>query len=181
MEKIKTLTNTRRMVSAGLCLALGVLLPQLVHFVPLPTGMNAGSVLCPMHLPVLLAGFLAGGPWGLACGVLTPLLSSLLTGMPPLYPVGVSMACELAAYGLLAGVLYRRCGHRIFPALVGAMLGGRAVLGIVNTLLYGVFGSGYTLAGFLSGAFVTALPGILIQLLLIPAILTALKRSGLAE
>ena len=171
----------RRLVWAGLCLALGVLLPQLAHFVPLPAGANAGSVLCPMHLPVLLAGFLAGGPWGLACGVLTPLLSSLLTGMPPVYPTGVSMACELAAYGFLAGALYRRGGGRILPALAGAMLGGRLVMGFVNTLLYGVFGSGYTLAAFVSSAFVTALPGILIQLILIPAILTALKRSGLAQ
>lgn len=181
MEQTKTIATTRRLVITGLCLALGVLLPQLVHFVPLPAGMNAGSVLCPMHLPVLLAGFLAGGPWGLACGILTPLLSSVLTGMPPLYPVGVSMICELASYGLLAGLLYRRSGKKLFLSLIGAMLGGRLVLGVANTLIYGVFGSGYTLTAFLSGAFVTALPGIIAQLVLVPAIVTALKKANLAD
>ena len=93
---------------------------------------------------------------------------------------GVSMACELAAYGLLAGLLYRRSGHRIFPALIGAMLGGRLVMGLVNTLLYGC--SAAVHAGRLPQRRLCQRaarhPD---QLILIPSILTALKRSGLAE
>ena len=174
-------TNTRKLIYTAACIALGLLLPQIVHVIPLPAGVNAGSVLAPMHLPVLLCGFLAGGPWGLACGALVPLLSSLLTGMPPLYPVGVSMIFEIATYGLLSGVLYRVTGKKVFVSLVGAMLGGRIVMGIANTILYGVLGNVYSLVGFLTAAFVTALPGIVLQLILVPAILVALRKAKLAD
>ena len=182
MKKTKTLTNTRRMVMTGLCLALGVLLPQLAHFVPLPSGMNAGTVLCPMHLPVLLAGFLAGGPRGLACGVLTPLLSSLLTGMPPLYPTGVSMACELAAYGAASGLLYRVLPKKIgsiYAALVLSMIAGRLVWGVARYLLAGLAHSTFTPSLFLAGAVTSALPGIALHILLIPALVTAMEKAKL--
>lgn len=72
---------TRKLVMAAMCAALGVVLPQAFHMVP-----NAGSVLLPMHIPVLLCGLACGWPYGLACGILAPLLSSLAHRYGPLRP-----------------------------------------------------------------------------------------------
>ncbi len=175
------MTKTKKyiweMVIAALCVALGVVLPVAVHGIP-----NAGSVLLPMHLPVLLCGLLCGPAYGLACGVLTPLLSSLITSMPPAAMLP-SMICELAMYGLVAGlmVLIIRTGSQaanVYISLVAAMLVGRVVYGIVNAL---VFRAGeYSLQMWLTASFVTALPGIVIQLVLLPLVVLALRKAKLA-
>lgn len=175
------MTKTKKyiweMVIAALCVALGVVLPVAVHGIP-----NAGSVLLPMHLPVLLCGLLCGPAYGLACGVLTPLLSSLITSMPPAAMLP-SMVCELAVYGLVAGlmVLIIRTGSQaanVYISLVAAMLVGRVVYGIVNAL---VFRAGeYSLQMWLTASFVTALPGIVIQLVLLPLVVLALRKAKLA-
>jgi len=172
------MSATKKLVYTAICIAIGILLPMLFHLLPIA---NAGSVLCPMHIPVLLCGFLCGWAYGGVCGIITPLLSSLLTGMPPLMPYGVSMMFELCAYGLLAGLLYQLTKKKLFYSLIGAMLGGRIVMGIVNAVLLGLSGTEYGLTAFLTAAFVTALPGILLQLVLVPAILFALRKAKLAE
>ncbi len=170
--------QTKQMVLAAMCVALGVVLPVAFHSVP-----NAGSIFLPMHIPVLLCGLLCGWPYGLSCGILSPFLSSLLTGMPPIAYLP-SMLCELAAYGLAAGLLtqFAHSGKRmvdIYVQLVGAMLAGRIVYGILNAL---IFSAGeYSFAIFISGAFVTALPGIIIQLVLLPTIITILEKAGVIE
>ena len=113
--------NVRKMTAAGLCLALALMLPFLTGQVP-----QIGGMLCPMHLPVLLCGFLCGAPWGAAVGAVAPLLRNLLFGMPPLYPTGLSMAVELAAYGLICGLLYpnmKKMGLKgIYITLISAMI-----------------------------------------------------------
>lgn len=171
-------TNTRHLVMAALCVALGVVLPQFCHSIP-----NAGSVLLPMHIPILLCGLCCGWPYGLACGLLTPLLSSLLTGMPgPAYLP--AMVCELAAYGLISGLTARfvHTGNRtrdVYLQLVSAMLIGRAVYGAVNAL---VFRAGaYSMEIFLTAAFVTALPGIIIQLVVLPALVLLLEKAKVLQ
>ncbi len=168
------MTNTKRMVTAGLCAALGVALPMAVHSIP-----NAGSILLPMHIPVLLCGLICGPWYGLACGLLAPLLSSLITGMPS----GVylfSMMAELMAYGLIAGAcirLIRRGGtmKRVYLALIAAMLLGRIAYGLMNSLIFKA--GAYSMELWLSGAFITAAPGILVQLIIIPIIILALERG----
>lgn len=166
--------QTKQLITAAMCVALGVVLPIAMHSIP-----NAGRVLLPMHIPVLLCGLICGWTYGLFCGLLTPLLSSLLTGMPPMAMVP-SMLVELATYGLVAGLLarYVRTGRRtldLYLQLVGAMLAGRVVYGLANAL---IFSAGrYSLSVFVGGAFVTALPGIAIQLALLPAIVLLLERS----
>lgn len=173
----KTKKYIWEMVIAALCIALGVVLPVAVHGIP-----NAGSVLLPMHLPVLLCGLLCGPAYGLACGVLTPLLSSLITSMPPAAMLP-SMICELAVYGLAAGllILLVRTGSQtanVYISLVGAMLLGRVIYGAVNAL---IFRAGeYSLQMWLTASFVTALPGIVIQLVLLPLIVLALRKAKLA-
>lgn len=169
--------QTKKLIAAALCAALCVILPMVFHAIP-----NAGSIFLPMHIPVLLCGFLCGWPYGLACGLLGPCLSSLITSMPPA-AILPSMACELAMYGLVTGFLSRRVktGRRtadIYISLITAMLCGRVLSGVLNALIFRA--GAYSLELWLAAAFTTALPGIVIQLVLIPMILTALARSGLA-
>lgn len=175
------MTKTKKyiweMVIAALCVALGIVLPIAFHSIP-----NAGSVLLPMHIPVLLCGLLCGPVYGLACGILTPLLSSLITSMPPASMLP-SMICELAVYGFVAGLLIIlvRTGSQVanvYISLVGAMLIGRVVYGTVNAL---IFRAGeYSMQMWLTASFVTALPGIIIQLVLLPLVVLALRKAKLA-
>ena len=174
----KSTTNVRHLVMAALCAALGVVLPVTLHSIP-----NAGSILLPMHIPVLLCGLVCGPVYGLGCGILTPLLSSLITGMPPA-AVLPSMLCELAVYGLAAGLLSKviRTGKRVldlYVQLIGAMLLGRVVYGVMNAL---VFSAGnYSFSAFVTAAFVTALPGIVIQLVLLPAVVLLLEKAHVIQ
>ena len=108
------------------------------------------------------------------------MISSFVTGMPPLYPVAVSMALELATYGAVFGRQSRK-SNNIFASLISAMLSGRAVLGIANVILLSLSGKAYTWSMFISGAFITALPGIIIQLILIPLIYKTLEKSNFLE
>ena len=166
----------RRMVSAAVCLTLCMVLPFLTGQIP-----QVGSALCPMHIPVLLAGFLCGPWWAMAVGAAAPLLRFALFGMPPIFPTGVAMCFELAAYGLVSGLLYARLPKRtsnIYVSLLTAMLAGRAVWGIVRVVLSGVAGEPFTWAAFMAGAFINAVPGIIVHILLIPVIVLALQKEG---
>lgn len=166
----------KKLVLSALFLALGLVLPFFTMQIP-----QIGSMLLPMHLPVLLCGFLCGGGWGLAVGAITPLLRSLLFTMPYLFPTASAMAFELAAYGLLAGILYRllkKTTFNLYLSLLITMIGGRIVWGIVMTIFSGISGSEFGFATFFAGAVTTALPGILLQILIIPPILLALRKSG---
>ena len=169
--------QVRRMTYSALCLALALVLPFLTGQIP-----QIGSALCPMHIPVLLCGFLCGWPWGLAVGFIAPLLRSVIFGMPPMIPIALAMAFELATYGALAGFLYRKFPKTIpgiYASLLIAMICGRLVWGVVRLILAGVQGNGFTFAMFLSGAITTAIPGIITQLVLIPAIVYAMEKAGL--
>lgn len=168
-------TEITKLIYTAICIALGLLLPM-VNKVP---GVNLGAIILPMHIPVLLAGFLCGIPYATFCGLILPLLNFALTGRPMLYPIGISMMFELAAYGCITAVLYRVTKGKVYVSLIGAMLGGRIVMGIANTILFGLEGNTYALSIFITSAFVDALPGIIIQLIVIPAILYALKKAKL--
>lgn len=175
MQNQKNHETILRLTTAALCVALGLLLPSAFHVF----GQAAGRTLLPMHLPVLLCGLLCGWRAGGVCGLVTPLLSSALTSMPPIYPTGAAMALELCAYGLLCGLFYQKLRWRLVPSLVLAMLGGRAVSGIANAVFMGMAGKPYGFEIFLSGAFVTAWPGILLQLVAVPLLVVALQKARL--
>ena len=171
----KTRSRTHQLVLAALFLALAFVLPMITGHVP-----QIGNMLCPMHFPVLLAGFVLGGPWGLALGLIAPLLRSVLFGMPPMYPIAISMAFELATYGLVSGLVWHRVKHTLpmmYAALVSAMVAGRLVWGAVRFVLAGLSGTAFPFSAFLSGALLTAVPGIIAQLILIPLILSALQKA----
>jgi cyclopropane fatty-acyl-phospholipid synthase-like methyltransferase/uncharacterized membrane protein len=163
----------RKMCYGAMCLSLCIVLPLAFHFVA-----NAGGIFLPMHLPVLLAGFICGPVYGLFIGVFGPLLSSLMTGMPP-SPVLPGMMCELGTYGLFSGLLIRllpikKEGVRIYISLLVSMLLGRCVAGLVN--MYVTQSKNYSWAYWASAEFVTCLPGIVIQLSIIPLIVYALEK-----
>ena len=171
----KTTSPARNIVLAALFLALAFILPMFTGHIP-----QIGSMLCPMHFPVLLCGFVLGGPWGLAVGFIAPLLRSVLFGMPPMFPVAISMAFELGTYGLVSGLIYRRVKHTLpmtYATLLTAMVAGRLVWGAVRFVLAGLSGSSFPFSAFLSGALLTALPGIIAQLIIIPLIITALQKA----
>ena len=167
-------------------LATGLVLPFLTGQVP-----QVGNMLLPMHLPVMLCGLICGWRYGLVVGAVTPLLRSLLFSMPVLYPNAIAMAIELAVYGVSIGIISqllcktepfgKRAALRAYASLVPAMLLGRVAWGIAQLVLLGVKGSAFTLAAFLSGAFVSAVPGIIIQLVLVPWIYAAVVRLERAK
>lgn len=175
MEK----SSTKHLVLAGLFVALGLLMPFLTGQIP-----SVGSSLLPMHIPVLLSGFVLGGPFGLVIGLMTPLLRSVLFGMPPLFPTAFVMSFELAAYGYLAGAFYRfwpKTSAFVYLSLLAAMAGGRIVWGLASVLVYGLSGTPFTWQMFMAGSVVNALPGIALQILIIPIIVLALKRARLMK
>lgn len=169
-------TNTQKLIYTAICIAIGLLLPQVTKLIPIA---NIGAIISPMHIAVLLSGFLCGVSYAALCGMILPPLAFLLTGMPPLYPVGISMIFELGTYGALTALLYRATKGKIYPSLIGGMLGGRIVMGIVNAIIFSVAGNPYGVSAFISAAFINALPGIIIQLIVIPAIVYALKKARL--
>ena len=166
---------SKNLVLPALFLSLGLVLPFLTGQIP-----QIGQMLLPMHIPVLLCGLICGWQRGAAVGFVLP---SVLFGAPPFFPQATGMAFELLAYGLVVGLLYSlsrwHCLLALYRCLVLAMLAGRAVWGVVQTIQLGVSGGGFTLSMFLAGAFFNAIPGILAQLILVPAVMLALDRTGL--
>jgi riboflavin transporter FmnP len=168
--------STKKMVYAGLFLALGLILPFMTAQIP-----SIGSRLLPMHIPVLLTGFVCGLPYGLAVGFITPILRSFLFGTPPLFPVAIAMAFELAAYGAITGLIYRVLPKKpwsVYISLLIAMLGGRVVWGIAMYMLLASNGAIFTWAAFIAGAFINAIPGIVLQIIMVPLLVLALERAG---
>jgi len=171
--------STKKMVLSGLFIALGLTLPFLTAQIP-----SIGSKLLPMHIPVLLGGFILGWPCGLVIGLIVPLLRSILFGMPPMFPTAIAMSFELASYGLVAGLLYKLLPKKnifIYITLIISMICGRIVWGTVSIFLYGLSGTAFTWKIFMAGAFINAIPGIIIQVIIIPIILIALERAKLIQ
>ena len=178
MNRTKTTTLLRHLVYAAVCLALCILLPFLTGQIP-----QIGSALSPMHIPVLLAGFLCGPWWALAVGFVAPMLRHVWMGMPPLI-TAIAMSFELAAYGLFSGLLYRLLPKKtvnIYVSLIGAMILGRIVWGITMVVISGVSGSAFTWSAFMAGALLNAVPGIILHIVLIPILVMALKRAKVLD
>lgn len=170
-------SGLRTLVFSAVFLALALVLPFLTGQIP-----QIGSMLCPMHIPVLLCGFICGWPWGLIVGVAAPLLRSLIFGMPPMFPTAVCMAFELAAYGAAAGLLYRAFPKKkgyVYCSLMIAMLAGRIVWGAARFICTGLDVTQFGLSAFWTGAVATAVPGIIIQIILIPILVFAFEKAKL--
>ncbi len=171
--------SVRYLALSGLFLALGLVMPFLTAQIP-----EIGSRLLPMHIPVLLCGFICGWPYGLIVGLIVPVFRSVLFGMPPMFPTAAVMAFELAAYGFATGFLYRLLPRKnafIYATLIISMILGRVIWGIASTFFYGISGSAFTWKAFMAGAFINAIPGIVIQIVLIPIIIIALRKAKIIE
>ncbi len=177
MNKNKNLLN---LVLSAMFLALGLVLPFLTGQIK-----EIGNMLLPMHIPVMLCGLVCGWQYGLIVGAITPVLRSALFGMPLMFPSAISMAFELATYGFVIGFLFKnakwKCIKSLYRCLVISMISGRVVWGIVQCFLLGIGENGFTLTAFLSGSLLKAIPGIILQLVLIPAIMLVLGKTHLVH
>jgi len=168
-----------KLVLAALFLALAYVMPFLTGQIP-----EIGSMLCPLHIPVLLCGFICGWPWGLAVGFVAPLLRSLTLGMPPLFPKAVCMAFELCAYGAVSGLMHKLLPRKkayIYVSLLTAMIAGRLVWGAAMFVFMGLKGTAFTFTAFITGAFTNAIPGIIIQIILIPILVMILQKPKVLD
>ncbi len=168
---IKKKNNIQNITLSGMFLAFAFIFPFFTGQIP-----EIGNMLSPMHLPVILCGFICGGPWGLLVGFTAPLLRSFILGAPTLFPRAVAMAFELAAYGLVSGVLYRVLPKKrinIYVSLIVSMITGRFVWGFVQLICVGFDPEKFNLSVFWAGAVANAVPGIIIQIILIPLLVMA--------
>ena len=170
------MSTTKRSIITAVCIALCVVLPLAFHAIP-----QVGAVYCPMHIPVLLCGLICGWPFGLLCGLAGPALSAVLTGMPTVAHLP-SMLVELAVYGAVSGLMMRvlktgKLYPDLYVSLICAMLAGRIVGGLAKAA---IFSRGdYSMAVWATGYFATGLPGIIIQLALIPSVVFALEKANI--
>ncbi|MCK9224579.1 MAG: ECF transporter S component [Candidatus Muirbacterium halophilum] len=162
------MNNTKKLILSSLLLALSMLLPFLTGQIP-----QIGNMLTPMHIPVLLCGFLCGWPYGLIIGFIAPLLRFFLFGMPPLIPIGILMTFELATYGFVSGYIFNKVKptlSKIYITLIISMICGRIIWGITSYILANILNMDFSLQIYINLAFITAIPGIIFQLITIPAI-----------
>lgn len=170
------LSYTKKSVFTSACIALCVVLPMIFHSIP-----NAGNIWLPMHIPVLLCGMICDWKFGLFCGIMGPIISSILTQMPPAAYLP-AMMLELAVYGMFSGLVSSKVhtGKQIpdllFSLLISMIL-GRIVYGVVNALLFRA--GNYSFQAWITSSFITALPGILLQFILIPSVIITLQKASL--
>lgn len=170
-----TKKHTLKLVLAAFFLALSYVMPFLTGQIP-----EIGAMLCPLHIPVILCGFICGWQWGLMVGLVAPLFRSLTLGMPPFFPTALCMAFELAVYGGVSGIMKRILPLKkiyIYCSLLIAMILGRLVWGVAMLVFMGIQGNTFTFSAFLAGAVFNALPGIVLQIIIIPAIVMVCDKS----
>ena len=173
------MNNTRKLVLSALFIALGIVLPFFTGQLP-----QIGNMLLPMHIPVMICGFVCGAPYGLAVGIIVPLLRSVMFGRPMMMPTAVGMAIELAVYGLVTGLMYSKFKHKklgIYISLITAMITGRIVWGIASFFIYRALGNPFTWGYFAAEILINAVPGIIVQLILIPTLIFALNKARLLD
>lgn len=164
------MNKTRELVLSGLLLATGILLPMVFHMFGL-----TGPIVLPMHIPVLIGGFLLSPTLALCLGVLTPIISGLLTGMPVMFPMSIIMAFELGTYGLVASLATRKLKLSSIPSLIISMIAGRISAGLTVALLVQLFGVKMNPIMYIKGAIITGMPGLIIQIIIIPSLIYAIN------
>ena len=172
---MKRRNEVKKLTLSAMFLTMAFILPFFTGQIP-----QIGSMLCPMHIPVLLCGFFCGTPWGMAVGFAAPLLRSVTLGMPPLFPTAVCMVFELAAYGFITGFLYNKLPKNrinVYISLISAMVIGRLIWGIVMFACMGLDSSKFGLEAFLAGAVLNAVPGIILQLTAIPMAVFIMEKT----
>ena len=170
------MSNVKKSIITAVCIALCYVIPLMFHGIQ-----NAGSIFCPMHIPVFICGLICGWQYGLLCGIAGPALSSALSGMPPV-AILPSMMVELAAYGTVAGLMMKLVRTKstyadLYISLIVAIVCGRVLAGLAKALIF-ARGS-YSMSAWIAGCVVASWPGTVIQLVFIPTIVFALMKSHL--
>ena len=173
---MQKMSNVKKSIITAVCIALCYVIPLMFHGIQ-----NAGSIFCPMHIPVFICGLICGWQFGLLCGIEGPALSSALSGMPPA-AILPSMMVELAAYGTAAGLMMKLVRTKstyadLYISLIAAIVCGRVLAGLAKALIF-ARGS-YSMSAWIAGSVVTSWPGTVIQLVFIPTIVFALMKSHL--
>lgn len=173
---MQKMSNVKKSIITAVCIALCYVIPLMFHGIQ-----NAGSIFCPMHIPVFICGLICGWQYGLLCGIAGPALSSALSGMPPV-AILPSMMVELAAYGTVAGLVMKLVRTKstyadLYISLIVAIVCGRVLAGLAKALIF-ARGS-YSMSAWIAGCVVTSWPGTVIQLVFIPTIVFALMKSHL--
>lgn len=166
--------NIKKLTLSAMFLALAFVLPFFTGQIP-----QIGSMLCPMHLPVLLCGFFCGAPYGAIVGFIAPVFRSFTLGMPPMFPTAICMAFEMATYGLTAGLLHKVLPSKkwsVYVSLISSMVIGRIVWGIAMFTCMGFDANKFGLTAFLTGAVTSAIPGIILQIVMIPILVFTLRK-----
>lgn len=170
MKKRLYKKSTIRITLSAMFLATGVFLPFLTGQIK-----EIGDTLLPMHIPVMMCGLICGGKYGFIVGLILPFLRAITVGMPPIYPNAVWMSFELCTYGLVIGLLYCNFFKKqiwwLYCSLITSMISGRIVWGVTKAVLLGIAGKSFTIQAFITGGIVDSLPGIILQLVLIPVII----------
>lgn len=159
---------------SAMFIALAFVMPFFTMQIP-----EIGDMLCPMHVPVMLCGYVCGAPWGLLVGIISPLLRSLVMTMPVMYPTGIAMAFELATYGFMVGFLHNKLPQKkpfIYVSLISAMVAGRIVWGFARAALFGFDVGRFGFEAFWAGAVLNAIPGIIVQIIIVPVIVMLLQK-----
>ena len=176
-NKNKSLLN---IVLSAMFLAIALILPFLTGQIK-----EFGSMLLPMHIPVMLCGLVCGWQYGLTIGLIAPILRSALFAMPVMFPTAIAMAFELATYGFVIGILFQKarwkCIKSFYRCLIISMVAGRVVWGIVQCILLGLGENGFTISMFVTGAITKAIPGVILQLMLIPTVMLMLGKTHLVH
>lgn len=164
-----------KLTITSLFLAIAFILPFFSGQIP-----EIGQMLCPMHIPILLCGFICGWKWGMMLGLITPISRSLFLSAPPLYPSAIAMSFELATYGFVAGLIYQilpKNKLNTYISLIISMIIGRIVWGISMYILLNVKGEIFTFSSFIGGSLINAIPGIVIQFVFVPLIILAVEKN----
>ena len=175
----KQTNHIKNLILSALCLAIAMYLPFLTGQIQ-----TIGNMLCPMHIPVFLCAYICGWKWAAAVGLVSPFLRYAAFGMPPIMPSGIGMAFEMMTYGIVAGLLYKILPKKtlnIYASLIISMIAGRIVWGIARLVIAGVVADAFTWQMFISGALLTAVPGIILHIILIPIIVMALRKAKLID
>lgn len=169
-------SNLKKMILSAMFLALGFILPMLTGQIPI-----LGKALLPMHIPVLLCGFICGTKHGAAIGFILPIARSIIFSVPVMYPTAIAVAFEMAVYGIVTGILYQRASRKTIPrlylTLILAMIAGRIVRLGAEIVLLGFAGNSFVFKAFLTGVILHSVPGIFLQLIIVPMIVVATRVS----
>ena len=172
----------KKIIITSSCIAIAIVFAAVVHLVG---GQPLGKMISPMHIPVFICGLILGWKYGLLAGVLTPLVSYIFRGIPPILPTGLGMCLELGTYGFIAGLLSEKVKFsnksllNIYLALIIGMLAGRLVYGAYCTIYFPLKSIPWSFNIFLTSLFVEPVIGIIIQLYSIPFVVYGIKKSGI--